>query len=192
MALPDLAARHARLGHGNDARALRRDVQRQAAQNAGAGKKNGMFFVLDRTNGKDALSSLSFRQTGSQGWDKKRRADSRRRISEPQPDGVLVSGGVGTNWQAPSFDPETGLFYVNSREAMGVFYLTMPGKDAEGWAGRDFFLGSKSMLKAIDYQTGKIRWKHTQRAAAANPASSPRRDTYCLPPICREFGGARR
>ena len=44
---------------------------------------------------------------------------------------------------------------------MGVFYLTMPGKNAEGWAGRDFFLGSKSMLKAIDYQTGKTRWEHT-------------------------------
>jgi alcohol dehydrogenase (cytochrome c) len=47
---------------------------------------------------------------------------------------------------------------VNSREAMGVFYLTLPGKMAEGWAGRDFFLSSKSMLKAIDVQTGKIRW----------------------------------
>jgi len=34
----------------------------------------------------------------------------------------------------------------------------MPGKTAEGWAGRDFFLSSKSMLKAIDYQTGKVRW----------------------------------
>ena len=45
-----------------------------------------------------------------------------------------------------------------SRETMGVFYLTMPGKSAEGWAGRDFFLGSKSMLRAIDVQTGKIRW----------------------------------
>jgi len=41
---------------------------------------------------------------------------------------------------------------------MGVFYLTMPGKSAEGWAGRDFFLSSKSMLKAIDVETGKTRW----------------------------------
>jgi len=47
---------------------------------------------------------------------------------------------------------------VNSRETMGVFYLTMPSKTAEGWAGRDFFLDSKSMLKAIDYHTGKVRW----------------------------------
>jgi alcohol dehydrogenase (cytochrome c) len=43
---------------------------------------------------------------------------------------------------------------------MGVFYLTMPGKNAEGWAGRDFFLSSRSMLKAIDYKTGKIKWTY--------------------------------
>src|SRR5208282_832378 len=51
-----------------------------------------------------------------------------------------------------------GLFYINEREGIGVFYLTMPGKKAEGWAGRDFTVVSKSFLKAIDYQTGKIKW----------------------------------
>ena len=34
----------------------------------------------------------------------------------------------------------------------------MPGKNAEGWGGRDFILHSKSVLYAIDYQTGKVRW----------------------------------
>jgi alcohol dehydrogenase (cytochrome c) len=122
--------------------------------------KNGMFFVLDRTNGKALLSEPFVPANWFSGFNK-RGEPIPAKDKEPQPDGVLVSGGVGTNWQAPSFDPETGLFYVNSREAMGVFYLTMPGKNAEGWAGRDFFLSSKSMLKAIDYQTGKTRWEHT-------------------------------
>jgi acido-empty-quinoprotein group A len=119
--------------------------------------KNGLFFVLDRTNGKALLSEAFVPANWLSGFDKNGEPIPRR-DREPQPDGVLVTGGVGTNWQAPSFDPETGLFYVNSREAMGVFYLTMPGKNAEGWAGRDFFLSSDSMLKAIDYQTGKVRW----------------------------------
>ncbi len=119
--------------------------------------KNGLFFVLDRTNGKALLSEAFVPANWLKGFDKNGEPipDPKR---DPQTDGVLVTGGVGTNWQAPSFDPETGLFYVNSRESMGVFYLTMPGKRAEGWAGRDFFLSSKSMLKAIDYQTGKVRW----------------------------------
>jgi alcohol dehydrogenase (cytochrome c) len=119
--------------------------------------KNGLFFVLDRTNGKALLSEAFVPANWLSGFDKNGEPIPRP-DKEPQLDGVLVTGGVGTNWQAPSFDPDTGLFYVNSRESMGVFYLTMPGKTAEGWAGRDFFLSSKSMLKAIDYQTGKVRW----------------------------------
>ena len=119
--------------------------------------KNGLFFVLDRTNGKALISEAFVPANWVKGYNDRGQPipDSDR---EPKPDGVLVTGGVGTNWQAPSYDPDTGLFYVNSRETMGVFYLTMPGKSAEGWAGRDFFLGSKSMLKAIDVQTGKVRW----------------------------------
>ena len=30
----------------------------------------------------------------------------------------------------------------------------------EGWAGRDRNLWAESFIEAIDYQTGKIRWKH--------------------------------
>ena len=120
--------------------------------------KNGLFFVLDRANGKALISEAFVPANWVGGYDQHGQPIPRPE-KEPTPDGVLVTGGVGTNWQAPSYDPETGLFYVNSRETMGVFYLTMPGKSAEGWAGRDFFLGSKSMLKAIDVQTGKIRWR---------------------------------
>ena len=119
--------------------------------------KNGLFFILDRATGKSLISEAFVPANWVKGYD-----DRGQPIpdpgKEPQPDGVLVTGGVGTNWQAPSYSPDTGLFYVNSRETMGIFYLTMPGKSAEGWAGRDFFLGSKSMLKAIDVQTGKTRW----------------------------------
>jgi len=119
--------------------------------------KNGLFFVLDRTDGTALISEAFVPANWVEGYDQ-RGQPIPRKDKEPQPDGVLVTGGVGTNWQAPSYDPDTNLFYVNSREAMGVFYLTMPGKSAEGWAGRDFFLSSKSMLKAIDVETGKVRW----------------------------------
>jgi alcohol dehydrogenase (cytochrome c) len=37
--------------------------------------------------------------------------------------------------------------------------MTADGKP-EGWAGRDRGLWSTSVIEAIDYQTGDIRWKH--------------------------------
>ena len=37
--------------------------------------------------------------------------------------------------------------------------MTAEGKP-EGWAGRDRNLWANSVLEAIDYNTGSIRWKH--------------------------------
>jgi alcohol dehydrogenase (cytochrome c) len=118
--------------------------------------KQGLFFVLDRTNGKALVSAPFAEANWYSGWDERGQPIPRAE-TEPKPSGVLVRSGQ-TNWNAPSFDPQTGLFYINEREGIGVFYLTMPGKKAEGWAGRDFTVVSKSFLKAIDYQTGKIKW----------------------------------
>jgi len=79
----------------------------------------------------------------------------------PSPDGALVepSAGGGTNWMAPSFDPQTGLFYVTATRAFSIYYLTARGK-AEGWGGRDHYLWGNAATRAIDYRTGKITWTH--------------------------------
>ena len=60
---------------------------------------------------------------------------------------------------APSFDPDSGLFYVSARKIFSIFYLTAEGK-AEGFAGRDDFLNYPGVIEAIDYKTGEIKWKH--------------------------------
>jgi alcohol dehydrogenase (cytochrome c) len=60
---------------------------------------------------------------------------------------------------APSFDPQTELFYANARRIFSVFYNTVTSK-AEGWGGRDRILWTNSTLRAIDYRTGKIVWNH--------------------------------
>jgi alcohol dehydrogenase (cytochrome c) len=80
---------------------------------------------------------------------------------EPKPDGTLVSPGSdgATNWLAPSFNPETQLFYVSARRLWSIFYMTAEGKP-EGWAGRDRNLWANSVLVALDYKTGAIRWQH--------------------------------
>ena len=118
--------------------------------------KEGLFFVLDRTNGKALVSAPLGESDWYSGWDERGQPIPRKE-TEPRPDGALVHSAF-TNWNAPSYSPQTGLYYVNERDWINVYYLTMPGKKAEGWAGRDFTVVSRSYLKALDYQTGKVKW----------------------------------
>jgi alcohol dehydrogenase (cytochrome c) len=78
-------------------------------------------------------------------------------------DGVLVSpaSGGATNWPAPSFDPQTQLFYVNTSESFSEFYLTDTDPHPEGYGAAEKSAGSLGhILRAIDYQTGKTVWRH--------------------------------
>jgi alcohol dehydrogenase (cytochrome c) len=80
----------------------------------------------------------------------------------PQIDGALVSPnqGGGTNWQSPSFSPLTGLFYVSAARAFSIYYIYDPSDNPMGWGGTDRGGYAESMIQAIDYKTGKIRWTH--------------------------------
>ena len=121
--------------------------------------RNGIFAVLDRATGKSLLTKPYLDIDWMQGLDERGQPIPRKE-TEPQLDGALAKPGAagGTNWNPSSFDPTTGLFFAQARDSIGVYYVTMPGKNAEGWGGRDFILHSKSVLYAIDYQTGKVRW----------------------------------
>ncbi len=122
--------------------------------------RNGYFFVLDRTTGEHILTRPFIATDWAEGIDKRGQPIPNPQ-KEPKPEGVLVSPGSdgATNWLAPSFDPNTGLFYVSARRVWSIFYMTAEGKP-EGWAGRDRNLWADSTLEAIDYKTGKIGWKH--------------------------------
>ncbi|MGH9448393.1 MAG: PQQ-binding-like beta-propeller repeat protein, partial [Terriglobia bacterium] len=122
--------------------------------------RNGFFFVLDRTSGEHLVTAPFIDETWASGVDSRGRPVAKPDAA-PRPDGALVepSSDGSTNWMAPSFDPQTGLFYVNARRVFSVFYLTASGK-AEGWAGTDKGLWGDSAIRAIDYRTGKIVWDH--------------------------------
>jgi alcohol dehydrogenase (cytochrome c) len=124
------------------------------------GSRNGYFFVLDRSTGEHVLTAPFVASNWSSGVDAKGQPRPNP-AKEPKPDGVLVSPGSdgATNWMAPSFNPKTGLFYLNGRKLWSLFYMTADGKP-EGWAGRDRNLWAESFIEAIDYQTGKVRWNH--------------------------------
>jgi acido-empty-quinoprotein group A len=122
--------------------------------------RNGYFFVLDRATGKDLLTAPFIESNWASGIDKTGRPIPRLE-KEPSPAGSLVEPGSdgSTNWMAPSYSPDTGLFYVSARRIFSIFYLTAVGK-AEGWGGRDRNVWANSTLQAIDYKTGKIKWSH--------------------------------
>jgi alcohol dehydrogenase (cytochrome c) len=122
--------------------------------------RNGYYFVLDRTTGKNLLTTTFGHVNWSRGVD----ADGRpipNPDKEPARDGRLVAPNEGglTNFRSPSFDPKTGLFIVSVQEGFGI-YFTKPEHGDYGWAGADYSVSSKGVLKAIDYRTGKIVWAH--------------------------------
>ena len=122
--------------------------------------RNGFFFVLDRATGEHLVTSSFIEQTWSSGIDQRGRPTAKPEAT-PSPDGALVAPGSdgATNWMAPSFDPHTGLFFVNARRIFSVYYNTVETK-AEGWGGRDRILWANSTLRALDYKTGKVVWNH--------------------------------
>jgi alcohol dehydrogenase (cytochrome c) len=126
----------------------------------GQAARNAFFFLLDRTNGKHLLTAPFIDQTWSASYDAEGHPIPKPHTA-PSPDGALVepATGGGTNWMAPSYDPQTGLFYVTATRTFSIYYLTARGK-AEGWGGRDRGLWADSATRAIDYKSGKIAWTH--------------------------------
>lgn len=131
--------------------------------------RNGIFFLLDRTNGKNIVSK-PFIDTLNwmKGFD-----SIGRPIPNPEKDpsvaGVLVSPAQGgaTNWPAPAFSPDTGLMYVGTQRGYAMFYLTDTDKRPQGYGGINHPMGSLgNALLAIDYKTGKVAWSHPTQVGA--------------------------
>ena len=127
--------------------------------------RNGMFFLLDRITGK-AIVSTQFSETAN--WSKGFNAKGQpipNPEKEPQRAGALVSppSGGATNWPAPSFNPDTGLFYLHASSSYAMFYRTdTPGEAIAAYGGSSEHRveGFGGSLQAIDYKTGKTRWTH--------------------------------
>jgi alcohol dehydrogenase (cytochrome c) len=128
--------------------------------------RNGYFFVLDRTDGKNVLTTKFAKANWSKGIDAKGQPIPDP-AKMPQPNGALVSPNQGgaANWPPPSFSPLTGLFYINASDAWSIYYIYDDDEKPEGWAGNDRGGFSQTSLEAIDYRSGKIVWSHKWEGA---------------------------
>ena len=126
--------------------------------------RNGYFFLLDRTNGQHILTVP---YVDFMNWSLGVNAKGQP-INNPAKDvtvdGVLISPGSATNWPPPSFNPKTGLLYVGTSQSYALQYLTDTDERPEGYGGGAVGVGGaggrESYIKAIDYKTGKVRWRH--------------------------------
>lgn len=133
------------------------------------GNRNGFFYVWDRTNGKLLLAKQFINVLT---WAKGIGADGRPILApnqEPTPAGTRVcpSQDGATNWYSPAFNPATSLFYMQTNEKCSIYT-----KRAEEFAlGRAFLGGGQNVdpadkpvriLRALDLQTGKVKWQIPQ------------------------------
>lgn len=121
--------------------------------------RNGFFYVFDRTNGELLLGEKFVdRVTWATGIGK----DGKPIVvpgMEPTRDGTKVCPNVlgATNWPSMALNPDTGWFYLMTREACGI-YVKPPS-----WNPRPIPLEPGQMfLRALDIETGKRVWEVPQ------------------------------
>ena len=140
----------------------------------GQAARNGFFFVLDRTNGKNVVTKPFVPLNWAKGVNAKGQPipDPKK---EPTTDGTLITipGSGGTNWMPPSYDPETQLFYVNALDGYSVNYLTDTDKHPEGYGGSGRTLWSRHILEALDIRNGKVTWCHEYPAVNGAGQGTP-------------------
>ena len=85
--------------------------------------RNGYFFVLDRTNGKNLLTAPFGPVNWSLGVDQQGRPIPNP-AKEPAPDGRLIAPDEGgmTNYRSPSFDIKNGLFIVDAHPSWSIYF----------------------------------------------------------------------
>ncbi|MCU1263392.1 MAG: hypothetical protein JWO80_6277 [Bryobacterales bacterium] len=144
--------------------------------------RNGVFYVLDRTDGKLLAASPFVRATWVSGWDKQGRP-----ITTPNwranPEGTTVypSLGGGSNFQAPSYSPQTGWMYFMyydgpSRYSIGPAPFE-PGKQFQGRGSGGGFSPPPADgveppsqgVMAFDPESGKVQWKFELAENALQP-----------------------
>jgi alcohol dehydrogenase (cytochrome c) len=133
--------------------------------------RNGLFYVLDRTNGAFLAATPFVYQNWNSGFNA-----SGRPVMVPGSNSsregsffVYPTVGGGTNFQAPSYSPDTGWVYLEYREGgQGYFSSAVTYEAGRQYIGRDVVPDAvapkagepppSAGIKAVDPETGKTMW----------------------------------
>jgi alcohol dehydrogenase (cytochrome c) len=137
--------------------------------------RNGFFYVFDRVTGELLLARQFVKELT---WAAGIGPDGRPVNipgQEPSPGGTRVcpAQSGATNWYAPSYSPRTGLFYLQSNEKCSIFFKRSNNFEY----GRPFLGGAQRIdanpkpvriLRALDLQSGTVRWQTPQVGASVS------------------------
>jgi alcohol dehydrogenase (cytochrome c) len=136
--------------------------------------RNGFFYVFDRIDGKLLLAKPFVRNLT---WASGIGADGRpvklpNQVPTVEGTKVCPSQDGATNWFSPSYNPSTGLLYLQTFEKCSIY------RKADGgvWEPGKTFLGGSQrtspdpkperVLKALNVRTGAIAWELPQPGPA--------------------------
>jgi len=135
--------------------------------------RNGFFYILDRTNGK-FLRATPF--VGKLNWATGIDASGRPLLSGrvPTTAGTSICPGINgaTNWFSPSYNPDTGLFYLMALESCDLYFTkpkpftqgeTFYGTGTKRPVGED----SRKILLALA-PDGKRVWQYPQAGSGSS------------------------
>jgi alcohol dehydrogenase (cytochrome c) len=159
------------------------------------GNRNGFFYILDRTSGKLLLAKQFLKELT---WASGVGPDGRPvkiagQAPTEQGTRVCPSQDGATNWYSPSYNPATGLFYMQTNEKCSIYSL----RAAEWEAGKAFLGGAEKtdpgtkpqrILRALDLQTGAVKWELPQQPGVANSWGGTLATSTGLVFFCDESG----
>ena len=131
--------------------------------------RNGFFYILDRTDGKFLLGTKYIKNvTWASGLTPEGRP-IRVPNMEPSLEGRRVCPSLegASNWYSTSYNPATGLYYVQTNDKCGVFTkIPMEWEAGKGFMGGSFVQApgepAQRVLRAIDIRSGTVAWELPQ------------------------------
>jgi alcohol dehydrogenase (cytochrome c) len=131
--------------------------------------RNGFLYVLDRTDGSFVFGKQYAKNVT---WATGLTAAGRPIVvpnMEPTLEGKRVCPSLegASNWYSTSFNPATGLYYVQTNDKCGIFTREpMDWEAGKGYMGGSFKQApdepAQRVLRAIDIRTGRSVWELPQ------------------------------
>ena len=130
--------------------------------------RNGFLYVLDRANGKFLFGKQFVKDVT---WASGLTPEGRPIVvpnMEPTLEGRRICPALdgASNWYSTSFNPTTGLYYVQTNDTCGIFTRTnMDWAAGKGFMGGSFAAvpeSARRVLRAFDIQTGNVVWELPQ------------------------------